>query len=135
LSSTSIYEIFSKARLRVLPVLYAEARRFNIKAPPVISVKEIIIGEKRAFGLYDFNNKRILINRAKIREGLELGYEPDAIVGEIIATIIHEFKHYIDHAAFGVNLEKYKKDKLKYEKEADEYTRQVIFKYWKIQPA
>jgi hypothetical protein len=118
--------------LKVLPVLQAEARRFNVKVPPVVSVKEIMIGDRRAFGFYDFTARRILINRAKIREGLELGYEPDAIVGEMIATIIHEFKHYIDHVAYGVDLTKYKLGKLKYEKEAEEYTRRVIFTYWKI---
>jgi hypothetical protein len=128
----SVYEIFTKAKLKALPVLYAEARRFNVKVPPIVSVKEIMIGDKRAFGLYEFNKRRILINRAKIKEGLELGYEPDAIVGEMITTIIHEFKHYIDHVAYGVGLEKYLQNQLKYEREAYEYTRQIIFKYWKI---
>jgi hypothetical protein len=128
----SVYEIFTKAKLKALPVLYAEARQFNVKVPPIVSVKEIMIGNKRAFGLYEFKTRRILINRAKIREGLELGYEPNAIVGEMITTIIHEFKHYIDHVAYGVDLEKYLQNQLKYEREAYEYTKQIIFKYWKI---
>ena len=128
----SVYEIFQRAKAKVSPVLYAEARRFNVNVPPIVSVKEIIIGNRRAFGLYEYRTKRILINRAKIREGLELGYEPDAIVGEMIATIIHEFKHYIDHVVHGIDLAKYKLDKLKYEREAEEYTRRVIFTYWKI---
>jgi len=132
LSSRSVYEIFSTARLKVLPVLYVEARQFNVKVPPIVSIKDVIIGRTRAFGLYDFNKRRILINRAKIKERLELGYEPDAIVGEMITTIIHEFKHYVDHVAYGVDLEKYLQNQLKYEREAYEYTRQVIFKYWKI---
>ena len=128
----SVYEIFQRAKETVSPVLYAEARRFNVNVPPIVSVKEIIIGDRRAFGLYEYRTKRILINRAKIREGLELGYEPDAIVGEMIATIIHEFKHYVDHVVYGIDLAKYKLDKLKYEREAEEYTRRVIFTYWKI---
>jgi DNA-directed RNA polymerase subunit RPC12/RpoP len=126
--------IFLKARTLSLSAITAEARRFKVEIPPIISIRKIVVGGRQLAGCYDAGRKSIVISLARIEEYLKMGLEPEDAVWIVTLVILHEFKHYLDDVAYGVGAQEFAREKERYEKEAVDYAIHTLWKYFKELP-
>ncbi len=127
-SSDKVKRIIRKAASKSALIIFEECNKLGIRSPKIEWVGIIKMGDKLPGGVYQDKTQTILLSTRLIKKMLEMNIPEPNIVKAAMHMYFHEFKHYIDHKAYGVTMQDIKLNREKYEAGARSYAEEIMKK-------